>query len=123
MRRPVRRTCSRAPAIEITRWRCCAAARPSFLSRKPSATLRERLIWRQNPQGTFDYSRDRGRWVRGVDRETSEGGMVSIRIDVTDLKRREAILSLVDTAAAQVLMGGGWHSQVEDLLARLGPVM
>src|SRR5689334_4270409 len=53
----------------------------------------------------------------------SEGGTVSIRIDLTDLKRREEILSLVNAAASEVLMSGGWRPPVEDLLSRLGPVM
>src|SRR5262249_28914808 len=68
-------------------------------------------------------ARDRGRWVRVIDRKTAEGGMVSIRVDVTDLKRREAILSVVNAAASQILMSGGWRAPVEDMLSRLGPAM
>ena len=85
--------------------------------------LRERLAQRQNPGPPHDFRRDHGHWVRVIDRRTSEGGTVSIRIDVTDIKRREAILSLVNAAASQVLINGGWRPPVEDLLSRLGPVM
>jgi hypothetical protein len=31
-----------------------------FPPEKAGRYIRERLIWRQNPQGTFDYSRNRG---------------------------------------------------------------
>jgi two-component system NtrC family sensor kinase len=84
---------------------------------------RKRLVQRQNPGLPYDASRDHGRWFRVIDRKTSEGGTVSIRVDVTDLKRREAILSLVNAAASQVLINGGWRPPVEDLLSRLGPIM
>jgi two-component system NtrC family sensor kinase len=85
--------------------------------------VRERVAWRQNPGAPRDVLRQHGRWVRAIDRRTTEGGTVSIRIDVTDIKRREAILSLVNAAASQVLLSGGWRPPVEDLLTRLGPVM
>jgi PAS domain-containing protein len=85
--------------------------------------VRKRLVQRQNPGPPHDFPRGHGRWVRVIDRKTSEGGTVSIRIDVTDIKRREGILSLVNTTASQVLINGGWRPPVEDLLSRLGPVM
>jgi len=86
-------------------------------------TVRKRLVQRQNPGPPYDFPRDRGHWIRVIDRKTQEGGTVSIRIDVTDIKRREAILSLVNAAASQVLINGGWRPPVEDLLSQLGPVM
>jgi PAS domain S-box-containing protein len=85
--------------------------------------VRKRLIQRQNPGPPYDFALDHGRWIRVTDRKTQEGGTVSIRIDVTDLKRREGILSLVNAAASQVLINGGWRPPVEDLVSRLGPVM
>src|SRR6516165_7180946 len=85
--------------------------------------VRKRVLWRQNPAAPYDSPRQHGRWVRNIDRRTAEGGTVSIRIDVTDIKRREAILSLVNAAASQVLINGGWRPPVEDLLSQLGPVM
>jgi PAS domain S-box-containing protein len=85
--------------------------------------VRKRLVQRQNPGSPHDFPRDHGHWIRVIDRKTSEGGTVSIRIDVTDIKRREGILSLVNAAASQVLINGGWRPPVEDLLSRLGPVM
>jgi hypothetical protein len=85
--------------------------------------VRKRLVQRQNPGPPYDVLRDHGRWFRVIDRKTQEGGSVSIRIDVTDIKRREGILSLVNTAASRVLINGGWRPPVEDLLSRLGPVM
>jgi two-component system NtrC family sensor kinase len=82
-----------------------------------------RVKWRHDPGAPYDAERAHGRWVRVIDRKTTEGGTVSIRIDVTDIKRRESILSIVNAAASQVLMSGGWRPPVEDMLSRLGPVM
>jgi PAS domain S-box-containing protein len=87
------------------------------------AYARQRVEWRSNPGPAYDAERDHGRWVRVIDRKTSEGGTVSIRLDVTDIKRREAILSLVNDAASRILMSGGWRPIVEELLTQLGPVM
>lgn len=50
---------------------------------------RRRLERRQNLP-PVDVERIDGRWIRLVDRTMPDGGLVSIRIDVTDLKRREA---------------------------------
>jgi PAS domain S-box-containing protein len=85
--------------------------------------VRKRLVQRQNPGPPYDVLRDHGRWFRVIDRKTQEGGSVSIRIDVTDIKRREGILSIVNDAAARVLISGDWRPPVEEMLARLGPVM
>src|SRR5262249_14647102 len=84
---------------------------------------RGRIKSRQNPGPPFDVERDRGRWVRVIDRRTAEGGTVSIRIDVTDLMRREAILSVVNAAASQILKSGDWRAPVEGMLAQLGRAM
>jgi PAS domain S-box-containing protein len=90
---------------------------------KAEEFAKERIAWRQNGGPPRDVPRHNGRWVRAIDRKTSEGGTVSIRVDVTDIKHREAILSLVNAAASQILMSGGWRPPVEDLLSELGPVM
>jgi PAS domain-containing protein len=50
---------------------------------------RWRLERRQNPP-PLEIERVDGRWIRPVDRTMPDGGLVSVRIDVTDLKRREA---------------------------------
>jgi two-component system NtrC family sensor kinase len=85
--------------------------------------VRKRLVQRQDPGAPYDFALDHGRWMRVIDRKTQEGGTVSIRIDVTDIKRREAILSLVNDAASRILMSGGWRPIVEEMLTQLGPVM
>jgi two-component system NtrC family sensor kinase len=84
---------------------------------------KERIASRQNRAPPRDVLRQNGRWVRAIDRKTSDGGTVSIRVDITDIKHREAILSLVNAAASQILISGGWRPPVEDLLSKLGPVM
>lgn len=80
-----------------------------------------RMAFHRNPSGTLDVRRRSGRWIRVIDRHTADGWTVVIRVDITDLKRREAILSAVNDAAAQLLPGTGWRGQVEDMLTRLGP--
>jgi two-component system NtrC family sensor kinase len=84
---------------------------------------KERIASRQNRGPPRDVPRQNGRWVRAIDRKTSDGGTVSIRVDITDIKHREAILSLVNAAASQILINGGWRPPVEDLLSRLGSIM
>ena len=53
-----------------------------------------RSVWR--PSVSLDSVAERqlesGRWVRMSDRKTSDGGVVGIRTDITDLKTREAEL-------------------------------
>jgi signal transduction histidine kinase len=51
--------------------------------------LAERLAVRQAAIGSFEQQLSNGRWLRVVDRRTSEGGIVGIRVDITELKERE----------------------------------
>ena len=80
-----------------------------------------RLAYHRNPQGVLDVKRQNGRWIRMIDRRTIDGWTVCIRVDLTDIKRREAILSVVNDTAARLLSGAGWRAQVKEMLARLGP--
>src|SRR5688572_23707536 len=65
------------------------------------AHIAERMEYHRNPGGALDVRRRSGRWVRVVDRRTADGCTVAIRVDITDLKRREGILSVVNEAAAR----------------------
>jgi PAS domain S-box-containing protein len=86
-----------------------------------AAHIAQRMEFHRNPTGALDVRRRSGRWIRVIDRRTSDGWTVTIRVDITDLKRRESILSVVNDAAARLLPGSGWREQVEEMLSGLGP--
>lgn len=85
------------------------------------AHIAQRMAYHRNPGGALDVRRRSGRWVRVIDRRTAGGCTVAIRVDITDLKRREGILSVVNEAAGRLLPGAGWRDQVQEMLAKLGP--
>jgi PAS domain S-box-containing protein len=87
------------------------------------AHIAQRMAFHRNPSGALDVRRRNGRWVRVIDRRTADGCTVAIRVDITDLKRREAILSVVNEAAGRLLPGAGWREQVQEMLAKLGPAV
>ena len=54
----------------------------------------EFLAWRvqqhREPQGPYDVQLADGRWIRVHEKRTDDGGVVGIRSDITELKKREA---------------------------------
>ncbi|MCW2245184.1 signal transduction histidine kinase [Azospirillum fermentarium] len=56
------------------------------------AWIAERIARHNAPGEPFELELSDGRWVRVQERRTSEGGVVGVRTDITDLKRREAQL-------------------------------
>ncbi|MHC4448055.1 MAG: sensor histidine kinase, partial [Planctomycetota bacterium] len=57
--------------------------------------VRWRMAMRKKDGGTPSVHRHNdGRWLRTTERKTSEGGIVAISTDVTELKRREVDLAL-----------------------------
>jgi PAS domain S-box-containing protein len=60
--------------------------------RDPEAWCRERIGLFHNPPERLEVALTDGRWVRSLDRRTSEGGTVAIRIDITELKHAEEAL-------------------------------
>jgi diguanylate cyclase (GGDEF)-like protein/PAS domain S-box-containing protein len=57
--------------------------------------LKERLARRALPYNSLEQKLAGDRWVRIEERRTAEGGSIGIRIDITDLKRREASIRLL----------------------------
>ncbi|WP_422039697.1 PAS domain S-box protein [Roseibium sp.] len=51
-----------------------------------------RMERHQNPGAPMEQHLDDGRWLRVIESRTSEGGMVGFRVDITELKNREAEL-------------------------------
>jgi diguanylate cyclase (GGDEF)-like protein len=57
--------------------------------------LTERLARHALPQHSHEQHLDGDRWVRVEERRTADGGSIGVRIDITDLKRREASFRLL----------------------------
>ena len=56
------------------------------------AWLAERLLAHQNPGAPVERCLDDQHWVRVLEKRTTEGGFVSVGIDITELKSREQAL-------------------------------
>jgi len=73
--------------------RCVAASRALKESRgREEEWIAERLETFRNPPESRDIVLDDGRAMRSFDRRTEDGGTVSIRWDITELKNREEAL-------------------------------
>jgi diguanylate cyclase (GGDEF)-like protein/PAS domain S-box-containing protein len=57
--------------------------------------LQERLARHALPKSTHEQQLAGDRWVRIEERRTADGGSIGIRVDITDLKRREASFRLL----------------------------
>ena len=57
--------------------------------------LLERMARHAQPQSTHEQQLTGDRWVRIEERRTTDGGSIGIRVDITDLKRREASFRLL----------------------------
>ena len=55
--------------------------------------IRARMEGHRNPAGAFEQLTNLGRWLRIEERRTSDGGVVVMRTDITDLKVRERELA------------------------------
>ncbi|MDA0675771.1 MAG: PAS domain S-box protein, partial [Proteobacteria bacterium] len=53
----------------------------------------DRMARHRSPRGAFEAQLADGRWVRIAERRTPDGGMVSVRTDITHLRQREAQLT------------------------------
>nr|WP_246754298.1 EAL domain-containing protein [Bradyrhizobium diazoefficiens] len=57
--------------------------------------LAERMAWHVLPRYTHEQRLAGDRWIRVEERRTADGGSIGVRIDITDLKRREASFRLL----------------------------
>lgn len=55
--------------------------------------LKERVANHRNPGPTITRQHSDGRWVQILERKTSDGGIIGIRVDVTELKTKESELA------------------------------
>ena len=68
-------------------------------ARRNEEWLAARLAAHREARGSFEQELPNGRWVRIVERRTSDGGIVGVRIDITEAKWREAELRRAKDAA------------------------
>ncbi|GAB4362655.1 MAG: hypothetical protein Kow00114_18100 [Kiloniellaceae bacterium] len=61
------------------------------------AWIRERLEIHRTARAPLEQELPNGRWVRIVERRTSDGGLVGFRTDITELKEREFALQRLAT--------------------------
>jgi signal transduction histidine kinase/CheY-like chemotaxis protein len=54
---------------------------------REEAWLEERLSQRRAPEAELEQQLDDGRWIRIYERQTSDGGRVGLRIDITQMKK------------------------------------
>jgi signal transduction histidine kinase len=51
------------------------------------------MDWHRNPKGALTRLYGDGRWIQIIERRTSDGGHIGIRVDVTELKNKERELA------------------------------
>ena len=84
-----------APGVrlaEVIAYRVKAGAFVAGVGRE-AEFIRERLAWIRRADGEpVEFERADGHWLVARNHRTREGGIVSLRVDITDLKRAEAAL-------------------------------
>ena len=57
--------------------------------------LAERVSLHNRLRSTMEHQLEGQRWVRAEEQRTAEGGTIHVRVDITDLKNREASFRLL----------------------------
>jgi diguanylate cyclase (GGDEF)-like protein/PAS domain S-box-containing protein len=57
--------------------------------------IAERMARHRRPENSFEMELKGGQWIRVDERRTADGGGIGMRIDITELKRREESLRLL----------------------------
>ncbi len=82
------------PFVDILRASIASGEMPERTG-DPEAWLAWRMAQHGKPQSQDEQQFRDGRWVRHDERRTADGGVIGVRVDITDLKRREASLRLL----------------------------
>jgi signal transduction histidine kinase len=72
--------------------------------REPEEWVRRRLRQHADPQGPSVHALSDGRWLQVDEKRTSDGGIVGVYTDITDLKRRETLQRETELAAKSNLL-------------------
>ena len=67
------------------------------------AYLERKAKYRKNLEGSFNVNMSDGRWIKTTDRPTSDGGFVSVQVDITETKKKEADLARALDSAEQAV--------------------
>lgn len=86
-----------APGIRFEDRLCYGLARGQYPDAEghEEQWLEQRLARHAQPQNTHEQQLPGDRWIRIEERRTADGGSIGVRIDITDLKRREASFRLL----------------------------
>jgi diguanylate cyclase (GGDEF)-like protein/PAS domain S-box-containing protein len=82
------------PFVDILRASIASGDMPERVD-DPEAWLAWRLAQHGKPQTQDEQQFRDGRWVRHDEKRTADGGVIGVRVDITDLKRREASFRLL----------------------------
>lgn len=58
-------------------------------SNKIEEWVAHRMEQHRNPSGSIEQQLSNGKWIRVEERKTSNGGIVGLRVDITELKKRQ----------------------------------
>jgi PAS domain S-box-containing protein len=89
-----------ASAASILRYGVEHGQYPEATGRE-EAFIAERMGRFLSAEGDFELEADGDRWVRVVERRTGAGDFVTVRVDVTDLKRQQAALQAARDGLAE----------------------
>jgi PAS domain S-box-containing protein len=90
------------PFVEIQRAHAASGIVPDAVGREEE-WVQERMAQHRNPQGTLTRPWTDGRYMQIIERRTSEGGVIGIRMDVTELKQREKELEQARTQLREAI--------------------
>jgi signal transduction histidine kinase len=77
---------------ELVRAQARSGRLPSAVGREEE-WIKERVAAHRNPSGALTRNHRDGKWVQIFERRTSDGGVIGIRVDVTELKNKEEELA------------------------------
>jgi PAS domain S-box-containing protein len=77
---------------ELVRAQAQSGRLPSAVGRVEE-WVKERVAAHRNPSGAITRNHRDGKWVQIYERKTSDGGVIGIRVDVTELKNKEEELA------------------------------
>lgn len=90
---------------------------------REAAWLKERMAAHNAAKTTVEQRLENGQWLRIVERTTSDGGRVGLRIDITELKDNQKMLekAVRTDNLTGLLNRQGLNERLDDIVRDLGP--